>query len=292
VSFVLWGANVCNGSKADLSNATKATGGIIVDSEVQSEFEEVLLKSRFVRKLNGSFYLFETFLFDGRTCRDLDLHLQRLKTSAQDLGFEMKREEIQKAVFTKVQNLSGSHKVKIQLQYDGGFEVEIADLVPELASRPSPAKKPERDFSPRMNINDSPLFINGEKIPRVCLSAQKINSQSIFQKYKTSNREVYDDEWMRSQKHGFYDLIFLNERDEVAEASRHNIFIKANGQWKTPPLSSGALPGIARQRAIAELSAKEDVFFVEDLHSADEILLTNSVRGMVRVLWSDYDPGD
>ncbi len=287
-------------------------GGIIVDSEIQSEFDEVLLKSRFVRKLNSSFYLFETFLFDGRTCRDLDLHLQRLKTSAQELGFEMNTEPIQKTVLMKVQSLSGAHKVKIKLQYDGECEVEIFDLSSELGLRPSPAKKSAPDFSPRLamdlsaeedfkrvpekssgylhsrySMNEPPQLIKCEKIPPISLSAQKINSKSIFQKHKTSNREVYDTEFAQAQKHGFYDLVFLNERDEVAEASRHNIFVKISGEWKTPPLSSGALPGIARQQAVAELDAKEDILFVEDLRAADEILLTNSVRGRVSVLWSE-----
>jgi para-aminobenzoate synthetase/4-amino-4-deoxychorismate lyase len=247
-------------------------GGIIADSEVQSEFEEVLLKSRFVRKLNSSFYLFETLLFDGGTCRDLDLHLLRLKKSAQELGFEMNGELIKKTVMTRVEGLSGAHKVKITLQCDGEFEIKISDLAIGLAHGIV------KDFAePPRHITLSPL---------------KIDSKSVFQKHKTSNRELYESEFTRGQQLGFYDLVFLNERDEVAEASRHNIFVKMNGIWKTPPLSSGALPGVARQRAIVELGAKEVVLFVEDVRSADEILLTNSVRGIVRVLWGDYDPGD
>ncbi len=287
-------------------------GGIIVDSEVQSEFDEVLLKSRFVRKLNSSFYLFETFLFDGGTCRDLDLHLLRLKTSAQELGFEMKGDRIREAVLARVQDLSGAHKVKVKLQYDGEFGVEISELSSELGLRASPATISAPDFSPRLgmdlsvkedfkrvpanssgylhsrySMNESSQLIKCEKILPISLSAQKINSQSIFQKHKTSNREVYDNEFARAQQYGIYDLVFLNERDEVAEASRHNIFVKISGEWKTPPLSSGALPGIARQQAVAELNAKQDILFVEDLRAADEVLLTNSVRGMVRVSWSE-----
>jgi para-aminobenzoate synthetase / 4-amino-4-deoxychorismate lyase len=276
-------------------------GGIIVDSEVQSEFDEVLLKSRFVRKLNGSFYLFETFLFDGQACRDLDLHLQRLQRSAQDLGFEMNGERLRQTVMTRVEGLSSAYKVKIKLQYDGEFEIKISDLeiglahgiVTDLAdSRTSPETEIVRDASSRypqsdISLNEVDLLLNSEKPRQVALSPQKINSQSIFQKHKTSNREVYDAEFTRAQQRGLYDLVFLNERDEVAEASRHNIFIKVNGQWKTPPLSSGALPGIARQRAVAELSAKEEVLFVDDLRTAEEILLTNSVRGRVSVLWSE-----
>lgn len=266
-------------------------GGIIVDSEVKSEFDEVLLKSRFVRKLNNAFHLFETFLFDGQICRDLDLHLQRLKKSAQELGFEMNVEQIQKAVLTRVQALSGSHKVKIKLHYDGVFEVENSDLISELALRSLPVTKLASEISKKYvrddhSMNDSPVLTDSKKILQICLSSQKINSQSIFQQHKTSNRKVYDDEFSKALQQGFYDLIFLNERDEVAEASRHNIFIKANGQWKTPPLSSGALPGIARQQAIVELNAKEDVLKLEDLSNAEQILLTNSVRGFVNVSWS------
>ena len=123
--------------------------------------------------------------------------------------------------------------------------------------------------------------------PKISLSPFKISSFDIFQKHKTSNRKMYDEEFARVQQRGLYDVVFLNENSELAEASRHNIFVKTNREWKTPPLASGALPGIARGRGLEELQAKEIILKLEDLRQAEEIILTNSVRGFVRVTWSD-----
>jgi para-aminobenzoate synthetase/4-amino-4-deoxychorismate lyase len=80
-------------------------------------------------------------------------------------------------------------------------------------------------------------------------------------------------------------VLFLNERGEVAEASRHNVFIERAGVLLTPPLSSGALPGLARAALLERPSqaAREAVLRVEDVMLADRVLLSNAVRGLVQV---------
>jgi para-aminobenzoate synthetase/4-amino-4-deoxychorismate lyase len=92
----------------------------------------------------------------------------------------------------------------------------------------------------------------------------------------------------------------LNERGELAEASRHNIFVEKGGVFLTPPVEAGALPGIERQRVLDDprFKASEATLSMADVCAADRIWLSNAVRGLVEVvlapdaaaLWPSSNP--
>lgn len=152
--------------------------------------------------------------------------------------------------------LQGLHKIKLMLFWDGHWKVEHHPL---------------------------------EETPqnaRIALSLHQVDSTSHFQAHKTSCRALYDQEWLRAQQLGIYDFLFLNQNKEVVECSRHSIFIKKHNTWFTPPLSSGALPGVERHLALLELRAQEKILFLQDIIDADQIVLTNSVRGRVPAIWT------
>ena len=88
-----------------------------------------------------------------------------------------------------------------------------------------------------------------------------------------------------AHRNGFVDAILLNERGEVAECTSANIFAVSGGATYTPPLASGALPGVTRRVMLEELheSVEERVLFLEDLHAADEVFITSSTRELVPV---------
>ena len=88
-----------------------------------------------------------------------------------------------------------------------------------------------------------------------------------------------------AQRNGFADAILLNERGEVSECTSANIFAVKDGVTYTPPLDSGALPGITRRVMLEELRepVEERVLYVEDLHAADEVFITSSTRELVPV---------
>jgi para-aminobenzoate synthetase/4-amino-4-deoxychorismate lyase len=81
---------------------------------------------------------------------------------------------------------------------------------------------------------------------------------------------------------GSDEVIYLNERGELAERSRTTIFLERDGRLLTPAVSSGLLPGTLRAELIAEGRAVEAVLTLEDLEAADRVFLGNSVRGLVR----------
>lgn len=76
-------------------------------------------------------------------------------------------------------------------------------------------------------------------------------------------------------------MLFFNERGELTEGGRSNVFVKLDGQWVTPPLSCGVLPGVMRGVLLDDpaFAAKERVVTRDDLSRAEALLLTNALRG-------------
>jgi branched-chain amino acid aminotransferase len=90
----------------------------------------------------------------------------------------------------------------------------------------------------------------------------------------------------RAQEQGLDELVLLNERGEVCECTGANIFTVHGNLVRTPPLSSGCLPGVTRALLLEEirvpgLETREATLFPGDLESADEVLVTSSTRGLL-----------
>lgn len=82
--------------------------------------------------------------------------------------------------------------------------------------------------------------------------------------------------------------LLVDTDDEVLEASRSNVFAVRGGTILTPPADGRIVPGIARLRTIELTRARgqtvrEERLPLDDLLAADEVFLTNSVRGIEAV---------
>jgi len=76
-------------------------------------------------------------------------------------------------------------------------------------------------------------------------------------------------------------VILYNEKGEVTETCIANIAIMTpTGSYVTPPLSSGLLGGVMRQKLLEEGVIEERPVTLEDLTRSPSIKLFNSVRGM------------
>jgi para-aminobenzoate synthetase/4-amino-4-deoxychorismate lyase len=229
--------------------------GIVWDSDPQKEYEETLLKSKFLAEPENYFDLFETMLVENAKILFLEEHIERLRLAADFSLFNFNQNKIRKSIYDKIVELNNAKKFKIRLILNkwGSVNIETSDLslIPD-------------------NI-------------KIIISGKRINTQNRFQYFKTTNRELYDDEYQKYSAKGFFDVIFLNEKDKVVEGSITNIFIRKGNSWLTPPLTSGILNGIYRSYLLKENDIKEKEVSLEDLLKADDIKLVNSVRGEVRV---------
>jgi para-aminobenzoate synthetase/4-amino-4-deoxychorismate lyase len=116
---------------------------------------------------------------------------------------------------------------------------------------------------------------------RVVLAETATHSGDVFLRHKTSVRSRYDAAWRTAEAHGAFDALFFNERGELTEGGRSNVFVRLDGHWFTPPLSCGLLPGVMRAIMLGApaWNARERVITREMLEQADGIVVCNALRG-------------
>lgn len=79
---------------------------------------------------------------------------------------------------------------------------------------------------------------------------------------------------------GYDDALFVDEDGTITETSRANIFFYRDSLLRTPDQSAGLLPGIVRQWVFDCMPVETGVWTLNDLLSADAVLVTNSVIGV------------
>jgi branched-chain amino acid aminotransferase len=79
---------------------------------------------------------------------------------------------------------------------------------------------------------------------------------------------------------GFDEGIRLNSQGQVAEGVVSNLVFKIDGQWVTPDLASGALPGITRGLALEWLDIHESVISRRELEMSESIYLLSSLKDL------------
>ena len=228
--------------------------GIVWDSDCKKEYQECMLKSRFLTIKEKKFSLIESFLLEDRKFYLEKLHLDRLTRSADYFSFKLDRGAVKKEL-NKIKSKAGRHKVRLLLEKSGKISLSSEEIFPDKVV----------------------------KNKKVAISKLKINSEDIFLYHKTTiYREIYDEEFKKySQK--FFSLLFLNTKNELTEAAAANIFIEKNTTLFTPPVSSGLLPGTFREELIKKGKCQEKILKISDLKTADKVFLGNSVRGLMEV---------
>lgn len=87
-----------------------------------------------------------------------------------------------------------------------------------------------------------------------------------------------------AKNHGATESIFLNNSGHIVCATTGNIIIVAqDGKLLTPPLSDGSVAGIMRGILIERGYAKEKSLLPADLDNAQDIFLSNAVRGIIPI---------
>jgi para-aminobenzoate synthetase/4-amino-4-deoxychorismate lyase len=120
-----------------------------------------------------------------------------------------------------------------------------------------------------------PAFSAGPVL--LALDDEPVDPGSRWLRHKTSMREPYDRR--RDRRPDVDDVIMVNTRGELTEATRATLAVRIDGQWWTPPVESGCLPGVERARLIEEGRLRERVLRVDDLDRAEGIAVVSSLRG-------------
>ena len=230
--------------------------GIVHDSVAQDEYAECRLKAQFLTGVPNDFELFETMhatRLDG--CRHLDLHLQRLRSSAAYFGVAYDEQGMRALLQQTCASLpaSGAYRLRLALNQAGVCTVHTAVLLP---------------LTEPVKLLPAP---------------QSTIGNDLFLRHKTTLRTRYDAAWRAAEAQGAFDMLFCNERGELTEGARSSLFVKLDGRWYTPPLSAGLLPGVMRAVLLADPAwdARERSLTLDDLRAAQEVVVCNSLRGVL-----------
>lgn len=192
--------------------------------------------------------LIETLLWDGAAFPRLPLHLARLGQGAVALGFACDPGAVRAALEETV----GTTPLRVRLTLGPAGEVAVT-------TAPLPPAKPEW---------------------RLGLAAARLSSADPWLRVKSTRRAAYDAA-RGALPPGLDEVIFLNERDEVCDGTITTVFFDRGQGMRTPPLSSGLLPGVLR----AELAAPEEVLPARDLPHV-RLWVGNALRGLIPARWS------
>jgi para-aminobenzoate synthetase/4-amino-4-deoxychorismate lyase len=231
-------------------------GAIVADSLEDEEYEECLVKARYYTGEREPVGLIETLRHEpGTGFIRGDVHLSRLERSAAVFSIPFSRDEAERALTDAVRHRTSPSRIRMVLSEDGTLEVKC---------EPFP-KTSEAGWT-------------------YAISPRRVQSTDPLARHKTTWRALIDSEFGRLNRATACDqVVFLNERGELAEASGSNIFVRKNGRLVTPPLSAGALDGCLRRALLESGECEEGVLTPADLED-HEVFLGNSLRGLVRAV--------
>lgn len=229
--------------------------GIVQDSRAADEFEECLLKARFLTALDPGFELFETMhatRLEG--IRHVERHLARLARSARTLGFAFDRDAALEALRDALPTLAPGQpsRLRLALAHDGRLRLTHAPLAP-------------------LAHGAVKLLIAGERLP----------DANPLAAHKTTLRHHYDAGVRDAERAGAFDSLFFTADGRLAEGGRSTLFARIDGRWWTPPIADGALPGVMREVLLEDPAwqAGERTLRLEDLQRAQALVVCNALRG-------------
>ncbi len=101
-----------------------------------------------------------------------------------------------------------------------------------------------------------------------------------FSRYKTNNFLAYSLAARHAKAMRWNDALLLNTGGRLVDSCIANLFIIKNEKIITPALSEGPVDGILRRQLLRHFPIAEASLQPEDLETADEIFLSNAIRGI------------
>jgi branched-subunit amino acid aminotransferase/4-amino-4-deoxychorismate lyase len=203
--------------------------------------------------------LFESFRTVGGCAAFLDRHLYRMQYSAEILSipFPFKGiEEVREAIGRLTDECGGEVRMRLTIFHTGD---KTSDWMLSASQPP-----PEKEFC--------------------CRSVKTVRPELAC--HKTLNYLENHIALKAADATAFDEVIFFQPNGAVLEGAMTSVFGVENDCLYTAPLDLPVLPGITRS-VILELAREagitcfEEPFHVEQLRNADEVILTNAVRGVI-----------
>jgi para-aminobenzoate synthetase/4-amino-4-deoxychorismate lyase len=222
--------------------------GVVADSNEADEWAECLAKGDFAKVDGTGFDLIETMRFEPMAgILRLELHLERMKASAQLFGFEFDRHALRNRLHASIFHLDQLSKIRLMVSRHGAVAIEI---------------------SPLQDVTDW----------RVAVVPLPVAAEDFRLRHKISDRAFYDK--ARKARTDCDEVIFVGTDGRLTEGSITALFVERGGVLLTPRLETGLLPSVLRRALIDTGEAQEADLTINDL--ANGFYIGNSARGLIR----------
>lgn len=229
--------------------------------------------------------LFETVLVADGAAPLLDHHLERWRAGAATLAMAPppEREAVEGRLAEAIQR-SGILQGALRLNWSRGCAGRGIDLPAAAATQP------------RFWLQLSPWRPAFQPVRVIISRQERRQPSSLLSRCKTFAYGWAVQARREAQQAGADDALLLSSDGQLCCGTTANLLLRLNGQWWTPPLSSGCLPGVMRGRALARGWLREAVLRPEDLAAREAGLLINSLDcrslgpggdGWTERLWRD-----
>ena len=222
--------------------------------------------------------VFETVKIMDSKVLFLEDHYFRLMSSMRVIRMEipmnLTMEYLEEQILTlaKSKNLAISSRARITVyRNDGGYYLPQDNTVSFLIS---------------VESLDTALYSINQKDYVVDLYTDFYVSRQLLSSIKTTNKIINITASIFANENGLDNCLILNDSKNVIEALQGNLFMLKGNVLTTPPVSEGCLNGIMRKqilalaRKIENLEVVEEVISPFDLQKADELFITNVIKGI------------
>jgi branched-chain amino acid aminotransferase len=203
-----------------------------------------------------------------------EYHFFRLIESFKIVQIPISSDEIHQQIISILNNAnakmhSKSYRLRIEISIEKGFIQHSENL------------NVKWNFSVQP-LNDTSFTWNSNGL-KMTAYEQAYKKSDNYSNLKSSNREIYRNALQFAQTVEMDDAFVFNENDYLADASIYNVFIIKNKKIYTPPLSDAPIAGVMRNYILKNLKHfyfEKQSITEKDILEADEVFLTNAVRGI------------
>ena len=187
--------------------------------------------------------IFETILMIDGNPLFFDRHMDRAEKSGKELGIAIPpREDILRAI----SYLARFSTARLRLSFGSQFSLSIAPYI----SKALPLRVLIRDRRAVAGIGNHKTFPYWENLDLV----------------------------LAAQFEGFDEVLLIDEWGRVGEGATCNYLFHLDGQWITPPLSVGVLPGVMRSIALDKGLVVERELMRGDVERVKSMIALSSLR--------------
>jgi para-aminobenzoate synthetase/4-amino-4-deoxychorismate lyase len=229
-------------------------GAVTWDSDVDSEYDEALMKARVLTGRPADVELIESIRWENGYVM-LEEHLARLSKSAAYWGMPCDVDSLRPMLSDLEDEMIGATKVRVLASGNGTVALSLSAAPERFPLGPGPV--------------DQPIH--------VCIDRTPLDSTDPRLFHKVADRKPFDDR--RKRNPGVDDVLCVNEHGNITESTIANSVFLIDGVWRTPPMTDGLLGGILRERLILEGTVKEQSVSISEALGAEAVALVNSVRG-------------